>query len=187
MRAACTAVTLLLLCLGTTVWAGQEYTAFNMWYEIPNKMSTVNYKRGTLIPAGTAVTNIRLNYDKEPLFPSIQFNRQSDGKEFRVFFRKRFHPGKSLEDYRKLMFGPKNFSALTAGMTEREINAILRGDLVTEMSKQAVVVAYGLPPQHQTSSLSSHVWRYWTSRLVSKNICFDQNDRTRSCSTNDSL
>ena len=54
-----------------------------------------------------------------------------------------------------MMFSAKKFPALTAGMSPKEINAIQKGVLVTGMSKAAVLVAYGPPPEHVTASLEA--------------------------------
>ncbi|MEA3465657.1 MAG: hypothetical protein U9R29_06585 [Thermodesulfobacteriota bacterium] len=166
---------------------GSAYTTYNMWYEVPTQMWAINYKRGTLLPAGTLVKNITINKEKIHLFQSISFKRVSDNKHFRVHLRRKFHPGKTIENYRQSMFTRQRLKEQTADMTEREINAILRGVLVTGMSKKAVKVAYGIPPQHKTPNLQGNIWRYWTSRLVSKNICFDKNGRTVRCVTNETL
>lgn len=167
---------------------GMMYTAYNMWYEDPGNMSTINYKRGTMLPAGTMVKKIKLI--RENSFPNhqyISFKSINGNKTFKVYFRTKIHPGKTLQDYRKLMFSSVNFREQSAGMTEREINAILRGVLVTGMSRKAVIMSYGIPPQHQTPNLQSHTWRYWTSRMVTKDVCFGYNGKTVKCNTEDQL
>lgn len=185
-------LSVLILCitLATTSLAtasGSAYTAYNMWYEVPSQMWAINYKRGTLLPAGTLVKNITINKEKIHPFQSISFKRVSDNKQFRVHLRRKFHPGKTVEDYRQSMFTGQRFKEQTIDMSEREINAILRGVLVTGMSKKAVQIAYGIPPQHQTPNLRANTWRYWTSRMMSKNICFDTNGRTVKCRPDDTL
>lgn len=181
---------ILCITLATTSLAytgSSAYTAHNMWYEAPTQMWIINYKRGTLIPAGTLVENITINKKKIHPFQSISFRRASDGKTFRVHLRRKFHPGKTLEDCRQLMFTRQTLREQTRDMSKREVNAILRGILVTDMSKNAVKIAYGIPPQHKTPSLKSNTWRYWTSRMMSKNICFDKDGRTVKCQTDDTL
>ena len=163
------------------------YTAYNMWYESPTQMWTINYKRGTLLPAGTRIKNITVNKEKIHPFQSISFKRVSDNKQFRVHFRSKFHPGKTVEDYRSLMFTQQRLKEQTVDMSERETNAILRGVLVTGMSKKATQIAYGIPPQHQTPNLEASTWRYWTSRMMSKNICFDKDGRTVKCRPDETL
>jgi hypothetical protein len=79
------------------------------------------------------------------------------------------------------MFTTKTFEELTAGMSDREINAIKSGTVVDGMSKEAVLVAYGRPPEHRTPNLERRVWYYWRNKLQSFMICFDEEDRTTFC------
>lgn len=164
-----------------------SYTAYNMWYETPLRMWAINYKRGQLLPAGTKVRNITVHHQTNQPHQYISFQRASDGKQFRVYFRRKFHPGKTVEDYRRLMFSGKTFSQQTSTLSALEVDAIQRGVLVPGMSKQAAILAYGIPPQHKTPDLDNPVWRYWTSRMVSKNICFDPQGRTTHCQSQDTL
>jgi len=62
----------------------------------------------------------------------------------------------------------KNLDDLTQGMTAKEIEAIKTGSLCVGMSKAAVVVAYGYPPEHVTPSLDNDVWTYWMDRFRKK-------------------
>jgi hypothetical protein len=40
------------------------------------------------------------------------------------------------------------------------------------MSKDAVVMAYGYPPDHKTPSLKTDLWTYWENRLISITVQF---------------
>ncbi|MDY0190205.1 MAG: hypothetical protein RBR22_05675 [Desulfuromonas sp.] len=166
---------------------GPMYTAYNMWYEAPHQMSAINYKRGSILPAGTLVKNIAIYTEEFSPHKYISFRRVSDNQSFKVHFRSKFHPGKTIEDYRQMMFSRQSFQQQTANMSEREINAIIRGVLVTGMSKEAVRLSYGVPPQHRTPTLDANIWRYWTSRMVSKDVCFDMHGRTIRCNTSEVL
>ncbi len=156
-----------------------SYTAYNMWREPHTRMWIINYKRGEMIPVGTMVRDIRIHDKYAEQY--ISFNRVSDGKLFHVYFRRKFHPGKNLADYRKRMFSNYPFEDRIRGMSEKEIDAIRRGVLVTGMSKKAVKMAYGYPPEHHTPNLKGNKWRYWTSRMVYKDICFNSAGRTIRC------
>lgn len=187
-RIFCTAMVLCLVIGSAAVASAQPlYTAYNMWYELPGRMWTVNYKRGTLLPAGTKVRDVKISAADELPFPFIRFKRLDSDQEYRVYYRSKFHPGKSIEAIRDRMFTNKDFASQSQNLTAIEINAIRRGVLVPGMSKAAVILSYGIPPQHHTPQLSSNVWRYWTSRLISKNICFDANERTIKCQQLDTL
>jgi hypothetical protein len=155
--------------------AGQKlYTAYNMWYEIDKEdaMWVINYKTGAMIPAGTEVSNIKV--DKE----EILFTTVDDGKKYVVNINAKFHPGKTTQDYARVMFSEKDFDQLTNGMTEAEINGINEGLITVGMSKKAVIVAYGYPPEHKTPSLNDNIWTYWLNRMKSTVIYFDDNGKT---------
>ncbi|OQY16223.1 MAG: hypothetical protein B6I36_10665 [Desulfobacteraceae bacterium 4572_35.1] len=176
-----------LLIPAAAIAGGLTYTAYNMWYEVPKRMWALNYKRGTMLPAGTLVKDVTLFKEKYSPHQYISFKRVSDNQTFKVFFRRKFHPGKTLEDYRDFMFSNKNFEEQTVNMSKREVDAILRGVLLTGMSKDAVKKSYGIPPQHKTPNLQANMWRYWTSRIVTKDICFNSSGKTIHCNTNETL
>lgn len=155
--------------------AGQKlYTAYNMWYEIDKEdaMWVINYKTGTMIPAGTEVSNIKVNKEE------ILFTTVDDRKKYVVNMNTKFHPGKTTQDYARLMFSEKDFEQLTRDMTETEINGIDEGVITIGMSKKAVIVAYGYPPEHKTPSLNDNVWTYWLNRMKSTVIYFDDKGKT---------
>lgn len=157
------------------------YTAYNIWKHKPRSMWCINYKVGyDIIPAGTEVKDAQV-YRPAIGRPTIRFTTVSDGREFRIYFNPNWHPGKTIEDYEKNMFSIKTFDQLTAGMSEKEIDAIKRGVVVNGMSKDAVLVSYGPPAEHETPSLEDNSWLYWTTRIIRKRICFDETGHTTTC------
>jgi len=155
--------------------AGQKlYTAYNMWYEMDKEdaMWVINYKTGIMIPAGTEVSNIKVEKEE------IIFRTIDDNKKFVVNFNAKFHPGKTTEHYAKVMFSEKDFDQLTGGMSEAEINGINEGLITVGMTKKAVIVAYGYPPEHKTPSMNDNIWTYWLNRMKSTVIYFDDDGKT---------
>lgn len=159
----------------------QVYTACNIWYERPSVVWCINYKRGTIIPAGTPVKDLRIGKgvsgtrrDK----PTMFFTTATDGKEFQLHFDPLAHPKLSIRDYAKRMFTTKTFAELTKGMTANEIGAIKEGKLKVGMSKKAVIVSWGYPPERKTKSLEENEWIYWIWRFQKKTVFFDENGRT---------
>jgi hypothetical protein len=150
------------------------FTAYNLWYETGKEkaMWTINYKTGNIIPAGTEITDLKVDKSE------IIFTTVGDQKKYAVNFNPKFHPGKSTEDYSKMMFSDKDFSRLTQGMSQSEIDGIKEGVIKVGMSKNAVIVAYGYPPEHKTPDTTSNVWLYWMNRFVSKAINFDADGKT---------
>jgi hypothetical protein len=159
------------------------FTAYNMWFESPNEMLCINFKVGEMIPAGTEVEAKLTIFDfDQPQsadnVTKISFKRVSDGKVFEVRFEPRYHPDKTIKDYYEHMFTIKPFEEFTSGMSPQEVYAIRRGFLIPGMSKAAVLVSYGPPPEHFTPSLEKDVWYYWTQRNLRKEIYFDNQGRT---------
>jgi hypothetical protein len=153
---------------------GKIYTAYNMWYEIGKEevMWTINYKTGTMIPAGTEVRDVKVK--KSEIF----FTTVEDKKKFIVNFNAKFHPGKTPENYANMMFSEKDFDQLTKGMRQTDIDGINEGVIMVGMIKKAVIVAYGYPPEHKTPDLDSNVWTYWLNRFTSTTINFDDKGKT---------
>ena len=56
------------------------------------------------------------------------------------------------------------------------------GVVVEGMSKRAVLISVGIPPQHKTPTLDGKRWMYWVNRFRDKTICFGDNDRAVDCS-----
>lgn len=155
----------------------QLYTACNIW--IYPRMHCINFKASSnFIPAGTEITLVRGLSCRR----SICFKAAPTGdKIYNMQFNPHWHPGKTKNDYAKFFFTTKNFAELTQGLTSREIKAIKQGLLVEGMSKKAVLISYGMPPEHKTPFLTGNVWIYWINKIKRKKICFDENNETIRC------
>ena len=146
------------------------YTAYNMWKS--SKMKCINFKEGDdILPAGTEVRSVRI------IQQTIAFTTVNDGKTYTVGFTQRWHPKKSSSDYGKMMFTTKNFEELTNGLSEIEIDAIKKGILVNGMSKRAVFICSGPPPEHHTPNLDVKIWYYWKNRRDKFAVSFDQDQK----------
>ena len=159
------------------------YTAYNLWWEKPEALWCINYKTGNMIPAGTPVRNVDFSraQARGAERRALSFETAADGRKYWVNIRGAFHPGKSIEDYRAMLFTEKTFEQLTAGFAAAEIDAIKEGIVIEGMSKQGVLVSYGYPPEHKTPALDSDRWLFWMNRFRSKAICFDENDAAVAC------
>jgi hypothetical protein len=164
---------------------GPHYTAYNIWYELgkENSLWCINYKKGEMIPAGTEVTDVKIVKAESGRFlggsdVAISFSTVENGREYLVNFKAVFHPDLDIDDYMDKMFTEKDFDQLTAGMNEYEINAIKEGKVKINMSRDAILVSYGYPPEHRTPSLKKDVWLYWMNRFQTKDIHFDENGLT---------
>lgn len=136
--------------------ASKLYTSCNLWYERPDAMYCVNYKKGAIIPAGTEVRNIYIGKGARAIRTAIKFTFAETGQEFSILYQDKFHPGISIESFKDRLFTSKNFDELTSGFTQDEINSIKQGTVSIGMSKKAVLVSYGYPPEHETFSTESN-------------------------------
>jgi len=160
----------------------QLYTAYNIWRMRSHNMKCINYKNGNnILPAGTRVEKVKIKWDDRLKKDMISFTTVHDNRNYNIYFTRNWHPGKTDEDYKNLMLTPKTFEELTEGMSENEIKAIQNGIVVNGMSKRAVLVSYGYPPEHRTRSLHSNVWVYWENKFKSFTVCFDEDERTTFC------
>ena len=146
------------------------YTACNIW--VHSYMKCINYKMGGVIPAGTEVSGVRSGYDDQDLKCYIYFKTEVSKKEYKLEFKRMWHPGKRMKDYKNYLFTEKTFNEIVKGMNETEIRAMMLGKVVVGMSKKAVLVSYGRPPEHRTPDLKSDKWRYWINKRKQKTICF---------------
>jgi hypothetical protein len=156
--------------LAGEVKAPTLYTAYNIWKA--SKMKCINFKQGTdIIPAGTEVKDISLWNQRRD--SNLDFTTVKNARKYTIGFTKRWHPKKSMEDYRNMMFTTKNFEALTEGLSAMEIEAIKKGVLINGMSKRAVLICYGPPPEHYTPDQNANTWYYWANRKDKFEIKFD--------------
>ena len=170
---------LVLGCAGQQPAKPQRYTAYNIWIH-RGQLHCINYKLGDrFIPAGTAVKKIKIVNNKGARL--IVFRISETNRKFSVLFNPRWHPGQTPKSYKKKMFTGKRFKKLTRGFSPMENQNIKTGRISPGMSKRAVLMCYGPPPEHQTQSLDRDQWYYWMNKHRMKKICFDANDRTVTC------
>ena len=140
------------------------YTAYNLWYEKPGSMSSINYHIGAFIPAGTQVTNIQTGLSRRRV-PTVSFQQVGNPMTYVIHFQQEYHPGLQLQQFVNRLFTGADFEDLTLGMTPQEIKCIRQGILEPGIRKNAVVIAYGYPPEHQTPTMERDVWYYWERRM----------------------
>lgn len=146
------------------------YTAHNIWFENPQEIFAINYKRGVKIPAGTKVSNISRHKDPD----SIKFTAEGFGR-LSIEIVPRWQPGLTTKELADRTFSSQVFEDMILGLTDQEIELIKKGEVDTGMSKKAVLISYGYPPLHRTRSQNNKIWYYWLSRTRQQMIVFDQN------------
>ena len=138
----------------------KSYTAYNIWRGPSHNRLCINYKMNHgFIPAGTEVLNPRVEVEENEFgesvfeYERIVFKIASSGKTVPIRFVSKFHPEKTINDCKEKMFTNKNVDEMTKDMKDFEKMAIKEGVVVEDMSREAVIMSYGYPPEHATSSL----------------------------------
>lgn len=151
------------------------FTAYNVWFEKPERIYSINYKKGAIIPAGTKVRDVEIITQRNR--KAIIFTTVKENKSFVIYWVKKYHPGKSIKQFKNNLFTTKRFEELTAKMNKEEIMAVKKGEVVKGMSKRALIVCYGPPPEHATFRREQNVWTYWTSKFIRKKVFFSDDGR----------
>jgi hypothetical protein len=149
----------------------QLYTAHNLWYEHPQRMWSTGYKKGAIVPAGTAITN--LTRSKKWMKFYILFVVPQTRVQHGILWMPNHHPGVTLEGFVRRTFTEKTFEQLVEGFSEAEIAAVRRGEVEPGMSRRAALVSWGFPPEVGTANLEVAAWKYWIHRFHNGYINFE--------------
>ncbi|MFO7760468.1 MAG: hypothetical protein ACQES8_06500 [Thermodesulfobacteriota bacterium] len=152
----------------------QKYLAHNIWIE-KEKIWSTGYQVGRLIPAGTKVKDIK--FGKKSGYPTVAFTGVEDNQTYYAYFNPDHHPGISAQDYMDRLLTSQSFEEITQGLTSKEKKAIETGDVVPGMSKDAVLVSWGYPPETGTGSLDFDVWKFWKNRFDTIEVRFNDEDK----------
>jgi hypothetical protein len=160
-------VTLVMLAAPLTAAAADDhkFTSYNLWYEHPEKVYSTGYEKGTMIPAGSAVSQVKVSRK------GISFADES-GTRFTVVFVAKHHPGLNSEQFADRLFTSKSLAELTKGMSAKEVEAIKKGEVHAGMSKAAVLAAVGYPPEIRTPKTDLDTWTYWRDRFRTYTVAF---------------
>jgi hypothetical protein len=139
--------------------APRLYLACNIWFERPDKIYSTGYQKGTILPAGTEVEDVQ--YKSR----AIRFKDAQTKTEYAVEWVDKHRPGVSLKQFGERLLTEKDFAALTHGFSAAEIEAIKAGEIRVGMSKAAVLVAAGYPPEIRTPGTDTNTWVYWHDRF----------------------
>ncbi len=130
-----------------------------------NKLYTVNYQLSGLIPMCTPVELVELGGKR------LVFKDKTTSKEYSL---DRHRSTADLSVYLKDYFGTSCDSEKVKGMSEVDQKGIKQGKILMGMTKDAVVLAAGYPPQHRTPSLDGNEWIYWINRFKTIRVIFNE-------------
>jgi hypothetical protein len=139
--------------------ADRLYTAYNIWFEQPTKVYSTNYQKGNILPAGSEVKDVTRSSKK------VEFTDPKTAMKFSVEFVGKHHPGLTGEQWIDRFLTTRDFAALSSGLTAAEIKAVRAGQVQAGMSKKAVLLAAGYPPEVATASTKLDTWKYWRDRF----------------------
>ncbi len=167
--AACCAALVLAGCASTggpspiTDKEGQTvYTQRNLWFHEGEHITT-NYQAGTKLPINSRVTITGSSGETIAI-------ETADGNQYTIV---------NVADYTKEDIAGiydryfANSKVDLSRFTAQERRAIEKGRIDEGMSKEALLVARGYPPAHETPSLESDSWRYWKKRHDTMIVEFD--------------
>ena len=146
--------------------ADQLYTAYNIWFEQPTKLYSTSYQKGNLFPAGSEVKDVVRSKSK------LEFTDPKLNMKFSIEFVGKHHPGVTAEQWMSRFLTTRDFAALSQGLTAAEIKAVRAGEVRAGMSKKAVLLAAGYPPEVATPSTQLDTWKYWRHRFGSYSVQF---------------
>jgi len=142
------------------------YTASNIWFEKPDRVYSTGYQKGNMLPAGSEVKDVKRSRSK------LEFTDVKQDMKFSAEFVGKHHPGLTAEQWMDRFLTTRDFAALTRGLTAAEIKAIRAGLVQAGMSKKAVLVSVGNPPEVGTASIDLEVWKYWRDRFRNYEVKF---------------
>jgi hypothetical protein len=159
------------LVLASGLWntasaADRLFTAYNIWFEQPTRVYSTNYQRGNILPAGSEVKDVS-NSSRKLEFVDVKSNMK-----FSIEFIAKHHPGLSEEQWKNRFLTSRQFSELTRGFGAAEIKSIKAGGAKIGMSKKAVLVSLGYPPEVGTASTELDTWKYWRHRFGTYTVTF---------------
>jgi hypothetical protein len=146
--------------------ADRLYTAYNIWFESPQKVYSTNYQRGNILPAGSEVKDVKRSSGK------LEFTDVNLDMRFTFEFVGKHHPGLTGEQWMDRFLTTRDFAALSQGLTAAEIKAVRAGQVKAGMSRKAVLLAAGYPPEVGTASTKLDTWKYWRHRFGSYPVRF---------------
>jgi hypothetical protein len=153
-----------LLVLASALWnaasaADRLFTAYNIWFEQPTRAYSTGYQKGNILPAGSEVKDVSRSSRK------LDFVDVKSNTKFSIEFIAKHHPGVTAEQWMNRFLTTKQFPELTRGLTAAEIKSIKAGEVKLGMSKKAVLVSVGYPPEVGTPSTDLDSWKFWRDRF----------------------
>lgn len=139
------------------------YTQTNLHPDIRrSRLSTVNFLQEGLIPRCTEVSVIDVGRKRFTFIASgVEYNLLKYGKTASF--------GDAILKY----FGPTCSKDATNNFSAVDSKGLRQGRVLVGMSKEAVILAVGYPPEWATPDLSHYKWKYWVSKFNTIDVIFN--------------
>ena len=142
------------------------YTLVNLHPDMSRSLLyAVNYQLPGLIPLCTEVTFLKASNRK------LKFKVNSTGQEFTYVYHKA--AVEPLTSHLTHFFGRECNTSKVKKMSAVDKKGIKNGVPLKGMSRDAVVLAMGIPPRHKTPDLSAVARKYWKNRFDTMDVEFD--------------
>ncbi len=149
------------------VGAPEVYTLVNLHPDENNRrLYSVNYLQAGLVPLCTRVSIESVDSRR------MIFRLADGGREYTYLFHGTLR--EPIPKHFDRFFGKTCDKKKIEGMRKVDKEGILQGRVFPGMTKEAVILAIGYPPEHATPSLEANAWRYWKSRFDTILVHFEE-------------
>ena len=143
----------------------EAYTLVNLHPdEHRHRLYSVNYQQPGLIPLCTKVMI------QSVTSRTMVFHVPSTGRTYDYIFHNSMRD--PIATHLDKFFGTACNPNRLDRMSEIDRRGIAQGRALTGMSKEAVILAIGYPPEHVTPTLESNTWKYWRTRFATQLVSF---------------
>ena len=143
--------------------AGQDYFLRSTLHFEDGEYAATNYARGAIVPINTPVRIVSMRGKK------IEIKRLDAGDTLEIENVEKY-TRKSLPELARILFSAE--PTPIEQLPEELAASIRNGDMRLGMTKEQVLMARGYPPAHETSSIESDRWIFWSSRFVKHTVIF---------------
>nr|WP_216617631.1 outer membrane protein assembly factor BamE [Corallococcus carmarthensis] len=132
-------------------------------------VSWVNYLKGPIIPFNAKVEVL----DKGS--SSVKFKVVETGAE--LAFENDSRSGSDTWKLFQTAFAPEDQAGKLEALSPDDRKKVSASEVEPGMSREAVRMAWGPPPPHETPSFNSTTWTYWKSKTAKVRVKFGKDDK----------
>lgn len=142
---------------------GKDYFTRFTFHEEGGDYVTTNYARGPVVAINTPVRLVSLSGT------TMTLRRLDNHQEVKVKNEEK-HTRKSVREFAALMLAAEKTPL--EKLPDAVASSVRNGEMRRGMTKELVLMTRGFPPLHETASVDSDRWVYWSSRFVKHTVVF---------------